>query len=221
MAWTTTGHRKGGVKLEHREFVVKRPILIAAFAWVLVAVPGRAADDGPLINTGALPVVAAPGFRLSLDATWSVAHGSWTPKDGVLHAVELPENKHAAVLHHRVGLQSATIECDFRFDGQGTFLIGCDGTKHVGRVVVRAGGMDIAEDSVKPSHVLASLKRPVTAGTWHHLRVEWRDDLMSARLDGRNLHARHDYLRTPKTRSWLAVAKEVKIRDLKISGIGK
>lgn len=199
----------------------KWPLVTVICLGLVIQGATGAMGEERLLHDRDLPAVAAPGFRLPLDASWSVAHGSWTPKDGVLHAVELPENKHAAVLHHKVGLRSATIECEFRLEGQGTFLIGCDGTKHVGRVVVRAGGMDIAEDSVKPSHVLASLKRPVTAGTWHHLRVEWRDDLMSARLDGRDLHAQHDYLRTPKTRSWLAVAKEAKIRDLKISGVGE
>lgn len=190
-----------------------------AFLAILLASGAMATDGGRrILHESDLPVVAAPGFRLPLDAAWSVAHGSWTAKDGVLDVVELAENKHVAVLHHNVGLASAAIECDFRIEGQGTFLIGCDGARHIGRVVIKSGGMDIAEDSVKPSHVLTSLKKGVSPGVWHRLRVEWRGDEMAASLDGKEIRARYDYLATPKTRSWLAVGKAVKVRDLEIRG---
>lgn len=209
----------GAMKVKLPVGCVKPAIVRLALFGVLACGPAQAAEGGKPLHERELPAVAAPGFRLPLDASWSVAKGSWTPKDGVLNGVELPEEKHAGVLHHKAGLVSAVIECDFRFDGPGTFLIGCDGTKHVGRVVVGAGGMDIAEDSVKPSHVIASLKGPVASGAWHHLRVEWAGDRMAASLNGKEIRAQHPYLATPKARSWLAVAKAVKVRELKISGV--
>lgn len=131
----------------------------------------------------------------------------------------MPEQKHAAVLHHLVGLESAVIECEFRFDEAGAFLIGCDSDKHVGRVVIKPTGMDIAEDSVKPSHTIESLKAPVKVGEWHRLRVEWQGDRMAASLDGQEIRAQHSFLATPKARSWLALSKTVQVRGLKISGI--
>lgn len=187
---------------------------------VLSAYAAARADEGkPLLHEHDLPAIAEPGFRLPLDASWKLARGSWTVKDGVLEAAELPEEKHAAVLHHQVGLESAVIECEFRLEGSATFIVGCDGERHVGRVVVRPGGMDIAEDSVKPSHIIASLKAPVPSGAWHHLRVEWQGDRMAARLNSQELRAQHPFLATPKARSWLAVGKTVKVRDLKINGV--
>jgi hypothetical protein len=96
--------------------------------------------------------------------------------------------------------------------------VGCDGAGHIGRAVVAASGLSIAEDSVKPSHTLAKLPMAVKPGVWHDLRVEWRGDQMDARLDGKELRGQHAYLATPKSRSWLAASQTVKIRNLKISG---
>ena len=193
-------------------------LLSLATLGLLLAFPLNAQESIPLIVDHPLPVLAKPDFNAPLDAAWSVAKGRWTPANGVLEVVEIPEDKHVPVLHHQVGLAAAIIECEFRFDGPGTFLVGCDGTKHVGRVVVTAGGLSIAEDSVKPSHAIATIKLPVKQGEWHHLRVEWQGDRMAARLDGQELQARHEFLATPKSRSWLAVGKAAKVRNLSISG---
>jgi hypothetical protein len=122
------------------------------------------------------------------------------------------------VLHHKVGLASATIEVEFLIEGPGSFLVGCDSDKHVGRVVINAAGLSIAEDSVKPSHTIARLPMVVKPNEWHKLRVEWKGAQMAASLDGQELRAQHSFLATPKARSWLAAGKSVKVRNLKISG---
>ena len=114
--------------------------------------------------------------------------------------------------------QTMTIEVEFRLDGPGSFLVGCDSDKHVGRVVVNAAGLSIAEDSVKPSHTIAKLPFVVKPGEWHHLRVEWKGDQMAANLDGHELKAQHPFLTTAKARSWLAAGKVVQVRNLTIRG---
>lgn len=172
----------------------------------------------PLLHEHDLPLLAAPSFKEPLDTSFSVAKGKWTPKDGVLSVLDLPEEKHIPVLHHKVGLKDAVIEVEFFLDGPGSFLVGCDGSKHVGRVVVNAAGLSIAEDSVSPSHTIAKLPMTVKLGEWHRIRVEWTGDQLAANLDGQELRARHEYLATPKSRSWLAAGKSVKVRNLKISG---
>jgi hypothetical protein len=85
-------------------------------------------------------------------------------------------------------------------------------------VVVTMAGLSIAEDSAKPSHTIAKLPFAVKPNEWHHLRAEWKGDQMAANLDGKELRAQHAYLATPKSRSWLAAGKSVKVRNLKISG---
>jgi hypothetical protein len=177
-----------------------------------------AGDAKPLLHEHALPMLAAPDFKGPLDASFSIAKGRWTPEGGVLSVLDLPEEKHIPVLHHKVGLASATIEVEFLIEGPGSFLVGCDSDKHVGRVVINAAGLSIAEDSVKPSHTIARLPMVVKPNEWHKLRVEWKGAQMAASLDGQELRAQHSFLATPKARSWLAAGKSVKVRNLKISG---
>ena len=190
-------------------------------AFLVLTAAALAADTKPLLDgNGDLPVIAAPGFNEPLDSTWSIAKGSWTPAKGVLTAAELPADKHVAVLHHKVGLATAVIELDFRLDGSPSIIIGCDGKSHIGRVSVSSTAMNIAEDSVKPSHTIATLKTATAPGEWHHLRVEWKGDQMAASLDGHELRAQHAFLATPKARSWIAVGKSnAQVRGLKINGV--
>lgn len=190
--------------------------IIILFA--LLAVSASAQTDKPLLHERALPPVAAPNLKEPLAAPFNTVKGKWTVEDGALKVTNLLEEKHIPVLHHKVGLAAAVIECEFRFDGPGPFLIGCDAAKHVGRVVVNTAGLSIAEDSVQPSHTIAKVPLAVKPDEWHHLRVEWKGDQMAARLDGKELRAQHVHFATPKARSWLAAGQNVKVRNLKISG---
>lgn len=194
------------------------PIALFSITFVTAAL---AQADKPLLNDSALPVIAAPSFAEPLVAPFVTAKGQWIPAEGVLSVVDIPAEKHIPVLHHKVGLASAVIELEFRWDGAGSFLVGCDSDKHVGRVVINAKGLSIAEDSVKPSHTIAQLPLAVKQGEWHKLRVEWKGDQMAARLDGSELRAQHAFLATAKSRSWLAASQSVKVRNLKISGEAK
>jgi hypothetical protein len=191
---------------------------LTALFGLILASSAIAEEMKPLLNEQSLPLLAAPNFKEPLDASFSVAKGKWTPQDGVLTVLDLPEQKHIPVLHHKVGLKDAVIDVEFFLDGPGTFLVGCDADKHVGRVVVTMTGVSIAEDSVKPSHTIAKLPVAVKPNEWHHLRVEWKGDQMAANLGGKELRARHAFLATPKSRSWIAAGKSVKVRNLRISG---
>ena len=177
-----------------------------------------AQKDKPLLNDAALPEIAAPSFAEPLLAPFVTSKGQWIPSDGVLSVVDIPAEKHIPVLHHKIGLASAVIELEFRLDGPGSFLVGCDSSKHVGRVVINAKGLSIAEDSVKPSHTIAELPLAVKQAEWHKLRVEWKGDQMAARLDGNELRAQHPFLATATSRRGLAAAQTVQVRHLKLSG---
>ena len=177
------------------------------------------AETKPLLNEQPLPSLATPSFKEALGADWQAAKGKWVPEDGVLHMIDIPEQKHVPVLWHKVGLSAAVIELDFRQNAPGGFLIGCDGVKHVARVVVTPTALSIAEDSVAPSHTIATAKVVAKQGEWHHLRVEWKGDEMAANLDGVELKAKHPYVATEKARSWLAGTKSADVKNLTINGI--
>ena len=133
--------------------------------------------------------------------------------------IDIPEQKHVPVLWHKVGLSAAVIELDFRQNAPGGFLVGCDGAKHVARVVVTPTALSIAEDSVTPSHTIATTRVTAKQGEWHHLRVEWKGDEMAANLDGVELKAKHPFIASAKTRSWLAGTKSADVKNLKINGV--
>ena len=86
------------------------------------------------------------------------------------------------MLWHQVPLQSAVIECEFRFDGARGFLIGCDSGKgHVGRLVITPKSAKICEDStevknVHPGQTLGETKLDLKPGEWHNVRFEWKGD---------------------------------------------
>jgi hypothetical protein len=176
-------------------------------------------NTGPLLVEAEPPVVVAPDFKSAFAEPWKIPHGDWKPVDGVLRMSEIPARKHVPVLQHWVGLKTAVIELEFRQDSPAIFYVGCDGETHVGRVVISPGSVQIAEDSVKPSHILARLPLQPVEGQWRHVRVEWTGDRMAARIDGQELSAQHPFLATPKTRSWIAGGKSAEVRNLVIKGI--
>jgi hypothetical protein len=185
---------------------------------LLLATAAFGADLRPLLNEQALPSLATPSFKEPLNADWQTARGKWVPDDGVLHMIDIPEQKHVPVLWHTVGLSAAVIELDFRQNAPGGFLVGCDGAKHVARVVVTPSALSIAEDSVTPSHTIATTQVTAKLGEWHHLRVEWKGAEMAANLEGVELKAKHPFIATAKARSWLAGTKSADVKNLTING---
>ena len=177
--------------------------------------------SGPLLVEAEPPVIVAPDLKSAFGEPWKIPHGEWKPDGGVLRMTEIPARKHVPVLQHWVGLKTAVIELEFRQDVPATFYIGCDADKHVGRVVITPKEVHIAEDSVKPSHILARLPLEPVKGVWRHVRVEWTGDRMAVRIDGQELHASHPFLATPKTRSWIAGSKAAEVRNFVIKGVAQ
>ena len=175
--------------------------------------------SGPLLVEAEPPLIVAPDLKSAFAEPWKIPHGEWKPDGGVLRMTEIPARKHVPVLQHWVGLKTAVIELEYRQDVPATFFIGCDAEKHVGRVVITPKEVTIAEDSVKPSHILARLALEPVKGQWRHVRVEWTGDRMAVRIDGQVLSAQHPFLATPKTRSWIAGAKSAEVRNLVIKGV--
>ncbi len=196
-----------------------KPLLLLLSLSLTVA---RAEDPSPILARPG-KVISQPDFRQPLGPEWSVAKGKWTPADGVLTAADIPDEKHAAVLHLKTGPVSMVVDCEFRLNGGRTFYVGCDAEKHVGRVVITEKSIKLAEDSTEvkgktPSHVLAETTLDLKQGDWQHLRVEYVGDRMAVRLNGTELKAQHEYLATPKVRWWFASSGDnVQLRNVRFS----
>lgn len=171
-----------------------------------------------------LPVVAQPDLKSPLPAEWSVRHGKWEVKNGEMHVAELPENKHSAVIWHLVPLQSGAVECEFQFDGAKTFILGCDGDRHIGRVVVLPKVIRILDDSTEvkgktPSTKLAEAAVDLKPGEWYKLTYTWSGNEMTAKLGDASISGSNPNLGKKKARWWFAVGgASMKIRNIKVSG---
>lgn len=176
------------------------------------------------LSAADLPLVAQPDLKSPLPAEWSVRHGTWEVKDGEMNVAELPENKHAAVLWHQVPLQSGAVECEFQFNGAKTLILGCDGDRHIGRVVILPKVLRILDDSTEvkgktPSTKLAEASIDLKQGQWYTLRYTWSGDQMTATLGEAKIEASNPNLGKKKSRWWFAVGgASVKIRSIKVSG---
>lgn len=194
-------------------------LCLAALA---LGTPALFAGDAPLFNKPG-KLITQPDFTKPLGSEWSVAKGKWEPANGVLTATDLPEEKHAAVLHLATGPANLIFECEFKFDSAKIFYVGCDSDKHVGRVVITPKNAKIAEDSTEvkgktPSHTLVEAAVDLKPTDWQHLRVESAGDRIVARLNDKELPAQHPYLATPKKRWWFAVGGgTAQIRNVKVS----
>jgi hypothetical protein len=165
-------------------------------------------------------VISAPDFKQPLGPEWSVGKGKWTPADGVLTSTDLPEEKHIPVLHLATGPVDVVVDCEFRLNGGKAFLVGFDGAKHVGRVVIAPKSVKLCEDSTEvkgktPSDTLAEAKIDLKPDEWQRLHVEYSDGKLAARLNGQELRAEHPYLATPKVRWWFAAGDSVQVRNVR------
>jgi hypothetical protein len=198
---------------------VNAPIrLFSANAALLVLLTGVAfaADPAP---------ISAPTLHEPLGKEWTASKGKWEVKDGILVASEIPEEHHAAVLHLATGPTNLTVECDFRFSGGKIFYVGCDAQKHVGRLIVQPKSARLAEDSTEvkgktPSHTLAEAETDFKPGEWHHLRLDYAGDQITAKIDQTELKAQHPYLATPKVRWWFAAGgATVDLRNVRFTPV--
>ena len=181
-----------------------------------LTLPLAAEDAKPLLNKPG-KVIAEPSLKEPVAAPWSVGKGKWTAADGVITAGDVPEEKHIPVLHLATGPTNLIWECEFRFNAGKAFLIGCDGQKHVGRVVIAAKSLKIAEDTVAPSKTVTETPVDLKSDEWHKVRVEYAGDQLAARVDGQEIRAQHPYFSTPKVRWWFAAADGVQIRNVRIT----
>ncbi len=176
-----------------------------------------------LVHADDTRLVAQPDLKSPLPAEWSVRHGRWDINDGVMTVAELPENKHAAVLWHLVPLQSGAVDCEFMFDGAKVFLLGCDGDRHVGRVVITPQSMRITDDSTEvkgksPSTLLAEAKLDLKPGQWYALHYEWSGNRMAATIGDKHIEGSNNNLAKTKARWWFAVSgKSMKVRQIKVT----
>jgi hypothetical protein len=135
-------------------------------------------------------------FTAELSKDWFWGLGTWTAKDGVLRGFESGPRRHGPVKMRRLPLKDAIIEFDFRLEGKATFAgIIFNGSQERGHVVHLVMSKDTLRILAHPKmgeHVdLLKLPNILTVGDWHHVKIEFKGESITATIDGKTITASH------------------------------
>jgi len=135
-------------------------------------------------------------FTAKLSKDWFWGLGTWTAKDGVLRGFESGPRRHGPVKVRKFPLKDAVIECDFRLEGKATFagiiFNGSQERGHIVHLVMSATTLRILAHPRMGEHV-DLLKQPniLTVGDWHHVKIEFKGETITATIDGKTITASH------------------------------
>ena len=195
--------------------------LLAAAVVLVLSSAGFAADRAPVT------VMAEPGkllfsddFGSGLRDGYRAAKGKWSVENGVLKAVELKDDQHAAVLRHDLQFTDAVFQYDFKLaDGKATHLSLNDAAGHVCRVTITPAGFSIRRDKpnkksdVKPLR-LASVEQKFEPGQWYTMTLEVVGQEMVAHVDaGHVAYGGDELVARPKTNFGLPSSGEATYFD--------
>ena len=135
-------------------------------------------------------------FTAELSKDWFWGLGTWTAKDGVLRGFESGPRRHGPVKMRKLPLKDATIECDFRLEGKATFAgIIFNGSQERGHIVHLVMGTDTLRILAHPKKgenvELLKLPNILAVGSWHHVKIEFKGESITATIDGKTIAASH------------------------------
>lgn len=171
-------------------------------------------------------------FTTELSKDWFWGLGTWTAKDGVLRGFESGPRRHGPVKMRKLSLKDAIIECDFRLEGNATFAgIIFNGSQERGHIVHLVMGTDTLRILAHPKkgENTELLKQPniLAVGGWHHVKIEFKGEIITAMIDGKTFTASHPCIAEEKQTFGLGgdsggpegeKAGALEFRSLKISG---
>ena len=171
-------------------------------------------------------------FTTELSKDWFWGLGTWTAKGGVLRGFESGPRRHGPVKMRKLLLKDAVIECDFRLEGKATFAgIIFNGSQERGHIVHLVMGTDTLRILAHPKkgENVGLLKQPniLAVGSWHHVKIEFKGETITATIDGKTITASHPCIAEQKQTFGLGgdsggpegeKAGALEFRSLKITG---
>jgi hypothetical protein len=184
------------------------------------------------IQTAEPQTLLEESFTTELSKDWFWGLGTWTAKDGVLRGFESGPRRHGPVKMRKLALKDAVIECDFRLEGKATFAgIIFNGSQERGHLVHLVMGTDTLRILAHPKkgENVELLKQPniIAVGSWHHVKIEFKGETITATIDGKTITASHPCIAEEKQTFGLGgdsggpegeKAGALEFRGLKITG---
>lgn len=164
----------------------------ALLAWVAWTGPAEIRAGAP--EGGSL--LLREDFAADLSPEWFWGLGTWKAKDGVLRGFESGPRRHGPVKMRKLPFKDAVIECDFRLEGKASFagviFNGSQERGHLAHLVMAKDQVRILAHPAKGQQVeLVKQPQVLRVGDWHHVRIEFRGEGMTAEVDGKVVAARH------------------------------
>ncbi len=199
------------------------------FIGVLFALIGVLCGD---IQSAEPQPLLEESFTTELSKDWFWGLGTWTAKGGVLRGFESGPRRHGPVKMRKLLLKDAVIECDFRLEGKATFAgIIFNGSQERGHIVHLVMGTDTLRILAHPKkgENVGLLKQPniLAVGSWHHVKIEFKGETITATIDGKTITASHPCIAEQKQTFGLGgdsggpegeKAGALEFRSLKITG---
>jgi hypothetical protein len=199
------------------------------FIGALFALLGALCGD---IQSAETQTLLEETFTAELSKDWFWGLGTWTAKDGVLRGFESGLRRHGPVKMRKLSLKDAVIECDFRLEGKATFagiiFNGSQERGHIAHLVMGRDTLRILAHPKKGENV-ELLKQPniLAVGGWHHVKIEFKGETITATIDGKTITASHPCIAEEKQTFGLGgdsggpegeKAGALEFRSLKITG---
>ena len=171
-------------------------------------------------------------FNAELSKDWFWGLGTWTANNGVLRGFESGPRRHGPVKVRKFPIKDARIECDFRLEGKATFAgIIFNGSQERGHIVHLVMGADTLRILVHPKKggnvELLKQSNVLAVGGWHHVKIEFKGEILTATIDGKIFTASHTCIAEEKQTFGLGgesggpegeKAGALEFRSLKITG---
>ncbi len=203
---------------------------------VCAAAPDEAKRGVPLVEDKFEKAPPQKGWR-TLNDGWRMrrSFGSWTAKEGVLTAVNVPAEGHGPVLAYEGKIRDAIIECEYRLPEKTGerhhFRIFLDHPDYRGHTVCvwanrnttfRPRGLSVQHISKEKDKTIIAdveLGREIMGfprGQWHKMRIELRGDSVRASVDDHVVAARHQRLDVEKYKIGLNPGGGGQLRNFKV-----
>jgi hypothetical protein len=197
------------------------------FVSSLMVTPALRAESPKLapVMTTAGDALTNDTFAGALPKAWRPGKGTWTCESGVIRGVEVPADKHQAVMRRALGFTDAIVTFQFRLDKARQISLSInDAKEHVCRLIVTPRGFTVQKDDhdhdgPDKAVVFARVPLALAPGEWHTAVVEISGPNLVAQIDdGAHVgFGAHELIDRPKANFGLTVAGgPAEFRDLKI-----
>lgn len=167
------------------------------------------------------PVMTAAGdaltketFADALPKAWRPGKGTWTCESGVIRGLEVPADKHQAVIRRALNFKDAIVTFEFRLDKARQISLSInDAKEHVCRLIITPRGFTLQKDDHDhdgPDKAVVFARVPMTLspGEWHTAVFEMSGPNLVAQIDDA-AHVgfgAHELIDRPKANFGLTVA---------------